>query len=70
MLLIYDAMDQCQFFISLSVSGSVELDQVLTSLLTTAMFVGGFIGCVLDNIVPGKTVKHYSYMMPYSLIKH
>ncbi|KAI0237705.1 Solute carrier family 23 member 2 [Lamellibrachia satsuma] len=34
-------------------TGSVEIDQVLTVLLTTAMFVGGFIGCVLDNIVPG-----------------
>ncbi|KAI0222353.1 Solute carrier family 23 member 2, partial [Lamellibrachia satsuma] len=34
-------------------TGSFELDQVLTALLTTAMFVGGFVGCVLDNIVPG-----------------
>ena len=50
------------------VSGSFELDQVLTALLTTAMFVGGFVGCVLDNIVPGKTIKHYSYMMPFYLI--
>ncbi|KAK2172435.1 hypothetical protein NP493_959g01063 [Ridgeia piscesae] len=34
-------------------TGFPELDQVLTVLLTTAMFVGGFVGCVLDNIVPG-----------------
>ena len=65
---IYDAIDQCQFVISLYVSGSFELDQVLSALLTTAMFVGGFVGCVLDNIVPGKTIKHYSYMMPFYLI--
>lgn len=39
---------------SIFVSGSVELDQVLTVLLTTSMFVGGFVGCVLDNVVPGK----------------
>ena len=36
------------------VSGVAGLDQVLTVLLTTAMFVGGFVGCVLDNTVPGK----------------
>ena len=59
-----------QFVISLSFSGSVELDQVLSTLLATAMFVGGFIGCVLDNIVPGKNVKHYSYMMPFYIINH
>ena len=60
---MYEAMDQCQFVIYLSVSGYVELDQDLTALLTTAVFVGGFIGCALDNIVSGKTVKHYSFMM-------
>ena len=70
MLSMYDAMDQCQFGISRSVAGSVELDQVLTALLTTAMFVGGFVGCVLDNIVPGKTIKHYSYMMPFYMINN
>ena len=64
----YDEMEQ--FVIYLSVSGSVELDQVLTALLTTAMLVGGFTGCMLDNTVPGKTVKHYSYMMPFYLINH
>lgn len=34
-------------------SGVVELDQVLQVLLTTSMFVGGFIGFVLDNTIPG-----------------
>ncbi|KAK2172433.1 hypothetical protein NP493_959g01036 [Ridgeia piscesae] len=34
-------------------TGVAGLDQVLTVLLTTAMFVGGFVGCVLDNTVPG-----------------
>ncbi|KAM8971986.1 solute carrier family 23 member 1-like [Pelodytes ibericus] len=34
-------------------TGIKELDQTLTVLLTTHMFVGGFIGCFLDNTVPG-----------------
>lgn len=34
-------------------TGNEELDQVLTVLLSTAMFVGGFLGFVLDNTVPG-----------------
>lgn len=34
-------------------SGSEFLDQLLTVLLSTSMFVGGLIGFVLDNTVPG-----------------
>ncbi|XP_028647366.1 xan_ur_permease domain-containing protein [Erpetoichthys calabaricus] len=34
-------------------TGVVELDQVITVLLTTGMFVGGFFGFVLDNTIPG-----------------
>ncbi|XP_063422626.1 solute carrier family 23 member 1-like [Mytilus trossulus] len=34
-------------------TGNSELDQVLTVLLSTAMFVGGMIGFILDNTVPG-----------------
>lgn len=34
-------------------SGVVELDQVLQVLLTTSMFVGGFLGFILDNTIPG-----------------
>uniref|UniRef100_A0A6I8PXI7 Solute carrier family 23 member 2 n=1 Tax=Xenopus tropicalis TaxID=8364 RepID=A0A6I8PXI7_XENTR len=34
-------------------TGVEELDQALTVLLTTNMFVGGFFGCLLDNTVPG-----------------
>lgn len=42
-------------FTSLLLSpGNDEADRVLTVLLSTAMFVGGFVGCVLDNTVPGK----------------
>lgn len=37
-----------------NVSGNDEVDRVLTVLLSTAMFVGGFIGFVLDNTVPGR----------------
>uniref|UniRef100_A0A673IT84 Solute carrier family 23 member 1 n=1 Tax=Sinocyclocheilus rhinocerous TaxID=307959 RepID=A0A673IT84_9TELE len=34
-------------------TGVAELDQIITVLLTTEMFVGGFIACVLDNTIPG-----------------
>ena len=36
------------------VQGSIELDQVIKVLFGTASFTGGFIGFLLDNIVPGK----------------
>ncbi|NXF70602.1 S23A1 protein, partial [Sclerurus mexicanus] len=35
-------------------TGVPELDQILTVLLTTEMFVGGTIAFVLDNTIPGK----------------
>ena len=38
----------------ISVSGNSELDQVLTVLLGTAMFVGGMLAFLLDNTVPGE----------------
>ncbi|KAK3085448.1 hypothetical protein FSP39_003460 [Pinctada imbricata] len=34
-------------------TGNDELDQVITVLLNTSMFVGGVVGFVLDNTVPG-----------------
>ncbi|XP_072562422.1 solute carrier family 23 member 1 [Paramormyrops kingsleyae] len=34
-------------------TGVPELDQIITVLLTTEMFVGGFLAFVLDNTVPG-----------------
>ncbi|KAK1167191.1 hypothetical protein AOXY_G11870 [Acipenser oxyrinchus oxyrinchus] len=34
-------------------TGIRELDQVLTVLFTTHMFVGGFFGFILDNLIPG-----------------
>ncbi|XP_008286187.1 solute carrier family 23 member 1-like [Stegastes partitus] len=34
-------------------TGVKEVDQVLTVLLTTNMFVGGFLGFFLDNTIPG-----------------
>uniref|UniRef100_A0A3P8UT41 Solute carrier family 23 member 4 n=1 Tax=Cynoglossus semilaevis TaxID=244447 RepID=A0A3P8UT41_CYNSE len=37
-------------------TGVTELDQVLQVLLTTSMFVGGFLGFILDNTIPGS--KH------------
>lgn len=34
-------------------TGSADLDQVLSVLLSTAMFVGGVLGLILDNTIPG-----------------
>ncbi|XP_029414730.1 solute carrier family 23 member 1-like isoform X2 [Nannospalax galili] len=34
-------------------TGIIQLDQVIQVLLTTSMFVGGFLGFVLDNTIPG-----------------
>ncbi|GAA6066933.1 solute carrier family 23 member 2 [Tachysurus ichikawai] len=30
-----------------------ELDQLITVLFTTPMFIGGFLGFILDNTIPG-----------------
>ena len=35
-------------------AGNKELDQIVKVLLGTAMLVGGMVGCILDNTVPGK----------------
>ncbi|KAF2359150.1 Xanthine/uracil/vitamin C permease [Trinorchestia longiramus] len=34
-------------------TGVPEVDQVLVVLLSTSMFVGGFLGFILDNTIPG-----------------
>ncbi|XP_071656737.1 solute carrier family 23 member 1-like isoform X2 [Patagioenas fasciata] len=34
-------------------TGIIQLDQVIQVLLTTGMFVGGFLGFILDNTIPG-----------------
>lgn len=34
-------------------TGILQLDQVIQVLLTTGMFVGGFLGFLLDNTIPG-----------------
>lgn len=35
-------------------TGILPLDQVIQVLLTTGMFVGGFLGFLLDNTIPGR----------------
>lgn len=37
------------------VLGIIQLDQVIQVLLTTGMFVGGLLGFILDNTIPGRT---------------
>lgn len=41
-----------QSFVSLL--GIIQLDQVIQVLLTTGMFVGGLLGFILDNTIPGR----------------
>ena len=36
-------------------AGIAELDSVITTVLATGMLVGGTIGFVLDNLLPGQT---------------
>ena len=40
------------------VSGSEAVDQILSVLLSTSMFVGGVIGFVLDVTIPGKIMSY------------
>ena len=35
-------------------TGNEVVDGVITVLLSTTILVGGVIGCVLDNIIPGE----------------
>ena len=44
-------------------SGNEEFDQVVKVMLGTAMFVGGIIGFILDNTVPGKV--YYFVFLQY-----
>ena len=34
-------------------TGSDEFDQIITVLLSTSMFIGGSLGFILDNTIPG-----------------
>ena len=46
------SLEENKYYIQTSVP---EIDQVLTVLLKTSMFVGGFLGLFLDNTIPGKS---------------
>ena len=36
-------------------TGIADLDQVCLVFLSTGPFIGGFVGCLLDNILPGES---------------
>lgn len=38
------------------INTGVELDSTLSVLLSTTILVGGTIGCVLDNLIPGISI--------------
>ena len=42
-----------------SYTGSEIFDASVTTLLSTSMFVGGFIGFFLDNTIPGKVIEDF-----------
>lgn len=48
-------------------SGWAVIDQGVTSLLQTSMFLGGMIGMILDNTIPGEDGKHFSGLFPTCL---
>lgn len=50
-------------------TGSDELDRVLTVLFSTAMFVGGFLGFILDNTVPGTDEERGIKLWRKALVK-
>lgn len=53
-LLLFDYSSEA-FIISFCTLGFSELlSQVLRVLLSTSMFVGGFVGILFDNTIPGK----------------
>ena len=39
----------------MSYVGSEGVDQMLSMLLSNNMFIGGVLGCLLDNLIPGET---------------
>lgn len=39
-------------------TGIQELDSTLTVLLSTTILVGGVLGCLLDNLIPGEIIFH------------
>ena len=38
-------------------TGDEVADQILYVLLSTSMFVAGFLGCLLDNTIPGEAPR-------------
>ena len=37
-------------------SGNEKADEILTALLSSSMMIGAVLGCVLDNIIPGRQI--------------
>lgn len=50
----YDSTSMTLTHLCVPVPGVKQVDQVLHILLTTNMFVGGFLGFFLDNTIPGR----------------
>ena len=46
----------------MSIVGSDIVDQIITVLLSTSMFVGGTMGFILDNTIPGWCKLLFSFI--------
>ena len=53
----------------LILSGNIEINQILTVLLSTSMFVGGMSGFILDNTIPGTKAERGLIKWRQELIK-
>lgn len=52
-------------------TGVKELDSTLTVLLSTTILVGGFLGCLLDNVIPGNLLNiSFIYERANILFRH
>ena len=47
------AIHECMSVYVCAVAGNETVDNVCIVLLSTSMFVGGILGFVLDNVIPG-----------------
>ncbi len=59
-----------QGYIFVHVVGILLLDQVISMLLSTAPLLGGIVGFLLDNIMPGIVVQFLSFDDIISCITH
>ena len=48
--------------------GNEEANRIIRMILSSTIFVGGFVACFLDNTVPGKHFQVICVCIPYHTI--